>query len=74
VHQLVLLINCLSSVYSVITSLHVSRASAAHNQQVKCIYVAIGTFYNSELTVSGLDWAASPTDSQLLVLRSTQNT
>jgi hypothetical protein len=31
--------HCLCSVYWVITPLHVSGLSAAHNQQVECIYV-----------------------------------
>jgi hypothetical protein len=40
--------HCLSSVYSVITPLHVSGVSAAHHQEVECIYVANGTAYTSE--------------------------
>jgi hypothetical protein len=44
---------CLSYVYCVITPLHVSGVSTAHHQGVECIYVANGTYYTSELTVSG---------------------
>jgi hypothetical protein len=43
----------LSSVNWVITRLHVLGVSAAHHQKVECIYVANGTCYISELTVSG---------------------
>jgi hypothetical protein len=32
--------HCLSSIYSVITPLYVSGASAAHHQKVEYIYVA----------------------------------
>jgi hypothetical protein len=52
--------HCLSSIYSVITPLHVSGVSAAHHQEVECIYVAIGTCYSFELTVSGPGWNAKP--------------
>jgi hypothetical protein len=43
----------LSSVYRVITPLHVSGVSAAHHQEVECIHVTNGTCYTSEVTVSG---------------------
>jgi hypothetical protein len=43
------LIHCLSSVYSIITPLHVSGISAAHHQEVECVDVANGT---AKLTVS----------------------
>jgi hypothetical protein len=43
----------LSSVYSVITPLHVSVVPAAHHQKAEYIYVANDACYNSELTVSG---------------------
>jgi hypothetical protein len=46
----------LSSVYWVITPLHVSGVSAAHHQEVEFIYVANGTCCISELTVSGPGW------------------
>jgi hypothetical protein len=42
----------LSLFYWVITPLHGLDASAAHHQEVECIYVANGTCYTSELTVS----------------------
>jgi hypothetical protein len=42
---------CLSSVYRAITPLHVSGVSAAHQQEVECIYVANGTGYTVQLTV-----------------------
>jgi hypothetical protein len=44
---------CLSSVYCDITPLHVSGVSAAHHQEVECIYAANGTCYASKLSVSG---------------------
>jgi hypothetical protein len=47
--------HCLSSIHwGVITPLHVSGLSAAHHQKVECmyIYMANGTCYTSELTVS----------------------
>jgi hypothetical protein len=50
----------LSSVYWVITPVHVSGVSAAHHQEVECIYVANGTCYTSELTVSGPGWNGTP--------------
>jgi hypothetical protein len=43
--------HCLSSVYWVITPLHVSGVSAVHHQEVECIYVANGTCYTSELII-----------------------
>jgi hypothetical protein len=52
----------LSSVYWVITPLHVSGVSAAQHQEVECTYVANGTYCTSELTVSEASW---PADSQL---------
>jgi hypothetical protein len=39
--------------------------SAANHQEVECIYVANGTFYTSELTVSGPE--PRPVDSQLKI-------
>jgi hypothetical protein len=45
--------HCLSSVYWAITPLHVSGLSAAHHQEIECIYVANGTCYTSEVPVSG---------------------
>jgi hypothetical protein len=45
--------HCLSSVYLTITPLHVYGVSAAHHQDVECIYVANGSCYTSELTVIG---------------------
>jgi hypothetical protein len=45
--------HCFSSVYSVITILHVSGISAAHHQEVECIYVANGTCYISKFTIIG---------------------
>jgi hypothetical protein len=47
--------HCLSSVYWVITPLHVSGVLSAHHQEVECIYVANGTCYTSELAVIGPD-------------------
>jgi hypothetical protein len=37
----------------VITPLHVSGTSAAHHQEVECIYVANGTCYTAEWNVRG---------------------
>jgi hypothetical protein len=51
--------HCLSSVYWVITLIHVSGVSAVHHQEVECMYVANGTGYTVQLTVS------VPADSQL---------
>jgi hypothetical protein len=47
------MLHCISSVYYVTTPLYVSGVSAAHFQEVECMYVANGTCYTSELTVSG---------------------
>jgi hypothetical protein len=44
---------CLSLVCWIITPLHVLGISTAHHQEVECIYVANGTCYTAELTVSG---------------------
>jgi hypothetical protein len=55
--------HCLSSVYLVITTLHVSGVSAVHHQEVECMYVANGTWYTVQLTVSR---PPSPADSQLI--------
>jgi hypothetical protein len=44
-------------IFSVITPLHVSVVSAAHHQAAECIYVANGTCYTAELTVSRPDQA-----------------
>jgi hypothetical protein len=44
--------HCLSSVYWVITPLHVLGISAAHHQEVGCIYVANGICCTSSLTVN----------------------
>jgi hypothetical protein len=51
--------HCLSSVYWTITPLHVAGASAAHHHEVACMYVATGTGYNVQLTVSGPGWNCS---------------
>jgi hypothetical protein len=40
--------HCLSAVYWVITPLHISGVSAAHHQEVECIYVANGASHTSE--------------------------
>jgi hypothetical protein len=48
--------HCLSVVYWIIAPLHVSGISAAHHQEVECIYVASATGYTSKLTVSGPGW------------------
>jgi hypothetical protein len=45
--------HCTSSVYCVITPIHVSGVSAAHHQEEEYVYVASGICYTSELTVSG---------------------
>jgi hypothetical protein len=52
--------HCLSSVYWLITALHVMGVSAAHHQEAECIYVANGACYTSELTVSGPGWNGVP--------------
>jgi hypothetical protein len=54
--------HCLSTVYCVITPLHVSGVSAVHHQEVECIYVANGTSYILQVTVSG-PGLARPADS-----------
>jgi hypothetical protein len=43
-----------SSVYLVITPLHVSGVAVVHHQEVECIYVANGTCYTSEMSIIGL--------------------
>jgi hypothetical protein len=63
-------IHCLYSDYWVITPLHVSGLSATHRQKVECIYVANGTCYTSELTVSGPRPADSPQLNFLISLTS----
>jgi hypothetical protein len=54
-----------SSVYLVITPLHVSGVAVAHHQEVECtyiyIYMANDTCYMSEMTIIGLQ----PDDSHL---------
>jgi hypothetical protein len=67
--------HCLSSVYCVITPLHISGVSAAHHQEVECIYVANGACYTAELTAIGPGWNSSitarPGNSQLRSVTST---
>jgi hypothetical protein len=59
--------HCLSSVYCVITPLHVSGVSAAHHQEVECIYVANGTVDCQQARPG----QARPADSQLSSIAST---
>jgi hypothetical protein len=73
--------HCLILVICIITSLHVSDLSTAHNQNVEWVYVYVanGTGYISELIVSGNDWNGTPwssipvipADSQLRSITST---
>jgi hypothetical protein len=59
--------HCLSSVYVVITPLHVLGVSAAHHQEVDCIYVwqMIFIILLSWLSKGLARIEARPTDSQL---------
>ena len=56
------LMHCLSSVYFVIQSLHVSSMFVAHHEEVYWTYTTIGTCCTFQLTVC---WAGWPTESQL---------